>query len=214
MPSGPEIVSKDPMWVVAAYMFFLGLFPVVMRMASPANKGTLLNIMVVGWLATAVVPLAFVGFDMEIGSVPHLFTLGRTFPLVHATSFIFGILLGLYYLKGDSEGLQTSASAFVATATLSAMVVVYCTQEMFTGHYLLWAYDGMFLPFTAFLLFVVASGKDVVLCPLLRAKPVAETFGSVALTVFLLQGFFVGVAHQMLEVSPHAPPQSTTFHPP
>lgn len=194
-------MSKDPVWLVAAYIFFLGLFPAIMRLASPANKGTLLNIMGVLWLSTAVVPLAFVGFDLELGSVPHLFTLSRTFPLVHVASFIFGILLGLYYLKGDSEGLQSNATAFVATATLSAMVVVFCTQEMFSDHYLLWAYDGMFLPFIGFLLFVVASGKDVVLCPVLRVRPVAESLGTMALTTYCLQGFFVGVAKYTLEVS-------------
>jgi hypothetical protein len=38
----------------------------ILQLTVAASKATLMNMMVVAWACTAVVPLAFVGFDLEV----------------------------------------------------------------------------------------------------------------------------------------------------
>jgi hypothetical protein len=61
-----DLMSKDPTWLVAALVFFYALFPAILQLTVAASKATLMNMMVVAWACTAVVPLAFVGFDLEV----------------------------------------------------------------------------------------------------------------------------------------------------
>jgi peptidoglycan/LPS O-acetylase OafA/YrhL len=127
--------------------------------------------------------------------VPHLFKLCTTFPLVHAASFIFGILLGLYYIKGDREGSSVAMSGFMTTASVALMALLFLTTDMVEGRWLLWAHDGMFLPVIGLFLYSVALGKD----PLGRGRSASDNISSIAMTVYLLQGFFLNVSGHILE---------------
>ncbi len=200
MPGPSDLMSRDPTWLVAALLFYLAVFPALMKLALPATRGTLATIMAVAWASTAVVPLTFVGFDLEIGAVPHLFALGSTFPLTHMASFIFGVALGLYYLKVDREVAAGLSQSFLGTAAAAGLLLFFLSTDIFEGRMLLWCYDGMFLGFTGMVLFLAALGKDALLGSLLRLRPLADTLGPVALTAYLFQGFFVGVAKYIVQV--------------
>jgi len=194
MPSSASLMSKDPTWAVAALMFYYLLFPAIVRLVGPASRSTLVQILFCTWISTSVVPLAFVGFDIELGSVPHLVTVSTTFPLVHAASFVFGVVLGMLYLKTDRDTIPGSFAGIMATASLSLMLIFFLTTEIFDGRHLLWAYNGMFLPMMGFFFFFVAVGKDALLCPMFRIRAISENLGSLAMTVFLLQRFFIAVS--------------------
>ena len=174
-----------------------------MRFMLPATRSTLGYIMATSWAATAVVALTFVGFDLEIGNVPHLFTFGATFPFIHMASFIFGMALGLYYLKVDREVAAGLSQAFLGTAATAGLLFFFLSTDIFEGRMLLWCYDGMFLGFTGMILFLAALGKDAILGTFLRLKPLAESLGPISLTVYLFQGFFIGVSKYIVQVSNH-----------
>ena len=200
MPGPSDLMSRDPTWLVAALLAYLAIFPALMKLALPASRGTLATIMAVAWGSTALVPLTFVGFDLEIGVAPHLFTLGSTFPLTHVACFIFGVALGLYYLKVDREVAAGLSQSFLGTVAAVGLLFFFLSTDIYEGRMLLWCYDGMFLGFTGMVLFLAALGKDALLGSLLRLRPLADTLGPVALTAYLLQGFFVGVAKYIVQV--------------
>lgn len=200
MPGPNDLMSRDPTWLVAALLAYLAIFPALMKLALPATRGTLATIMAVAWGSTALVPLTFVGFDLEIGAAPHLFTLGSTFPLTHVACFIFGVVLGLYYLKVDREVAAGLSQSFLGTAAAAGLLFFFLSTDIYEGRMLLWCYDGMFLGFTGMVLFLAALGKDALLGSLLRLRPLADTLGPVALTAYLFQGFFVGVAKYIVQV--------------
>lgn len=200
MINASDLMSRDPTWLIAAYIFYLSFFPALMRFMLPATRSTLGYIMATSWAATAVVALTFVGFDLEIGNVPHLFTFGATFPFIHMASFIFGMALGLYYLKVDREVAAGLSQAFLGTAATAGLLFFFLSTDIFEGRMLLWCYDGMFLGFTGMILFLAALGKDAILGTFLRLKPLAESLGPIALTVYLFQGFFVGVSKYIVQV--------------
>ena len=199
MPNSPDLMSRDPTWLVAALLFYLSFFPALLRLALPATTGTLMSLMATAWASTALMPLTFVGFDMEIGAAPHLFTLGSTFPLVHLASFVFGVALGLYYLKLDREVVAGLSQSFLGTAATAGLLFFFLSTDVFEGRMLLWCYDGLFLGFTGMILLLAALGKDALLGSVLRLKPLTDSLGPVALTVYLFQGFFVGVAKYVVQ---------------
>jgi hypothetical protein len=199
MPNSPDLMSRDPTWLIAALLFYLSFFPALLRLALPATRGTLMSLMATAWASTALVPLTFVGFDMEIGAAPQLFTLGSTFPLTHLASFVFGVALGLYYLKLDREVVAGLSQSFLGTAATAGLLFFFLSTDVFEGRMLLWCYDGLFLGFTGVILLLAALGKDALLGSVLRLKPLTESLGPVALTVYLFQGFFVGVAKYVVQ---------------
>lgn len=199
MPSSTtDIIIKDPTWFISALFFFFLIFPTVMKMLAAASKATLMNILFTTWLSTALVPLVFVGFDMEIGRHSALFTLSTTFPLVHTSSFIFGVALGLLFIKSDRDSLPQAFSGFMATAQFCGMCLFFLTQPLYEGKYLLWTYNGMFLPVIGMFIYFVAMGRDALLCPMFRIRAISESLGSIALTVFVLQRFFASLAAYIL----------------
>ena len=199
MPNSSDLMSRDPTWLVAALIFYLSFFPALLRLVLPAERATLGYLMATAWASTAVMPLTFVGFDLEIGTVPHLFTLGSTFPLVHMASFVFGVALGLYYLKVDREVAASLSQTFLGTAAAAGLLFFFLSTDIFEGRMLLWCYDGMFLGFTGLILLLVALGKDALLGTVLRFKPLTDSLGPIALTVYLFQGFFVGLAMYVVQ---------------
>jgi len=195
----PDLLSRDPTWLVATLLFYLSFFPALLKLALPASRGTLLGVMATAWASTAVVPLTFLGFDLELGAAPHLFTLGTTFPLMHAASFVFGVTLGLYFLKLDREAVAGVSQSFLGTAAAAGLLFFFLSTDMFEGRMLLWCYDGLFLGFMGVILLLAAIGKDTFLGIALRVKFLSEVLGPAALTVYLLQGFFLGVAGSVVE---------------
>lgn len=199
MPNSPDLISRDPTWLVAALLFYLTFFPALLRLALPASKGTLMSLMATAWASTALMPLTFVGFDMEIGATPHLFTLGSTFPLMHLASFVFGVALGLYYLKLERDVVAGLSQSFLGTAATAGLLFFFLSTDMFEGRMLLWCYDGLFLGFMGMILLLAALGKDALLGSVLRLRPLTDSLGPVALTVYLFQGFFVGLAKFVMQ---------------
>lgn len=199
LPASGDLASKDPSWAVAAYIFFLVLFPAMLRLMLSASKPTLLQIMSCAWAATTFMPLTFKGFDLELGDAPHLFAFGATFPLMHAASFVFGMAMGLYLLKAfDLELSRGAASALLGTVVSVLLLAFFCSADPLDNRMQLWAYNGMLLPVTGLVLYLLAQGRDALLGALLRLKPLADTVGSIALTALVLQGFFVGLADYMV----------------
>jgi hypothetical protein len=74
------------------------------------------------------------------------------------------------------------------------LLAFFCSADPLDNRMQLWAYNGMLLPVTGLVLYLLAQGRDALLGALLRLKPLADTVGSIALTALVLQGFFVGLA--------------------
>ncbi|HEX5727144.1 MAG TPA: acyltransferase [Longimicrobiaceae bacterium] len=168
-------VLNSPAWAVTFLFFAYALFPWMAERVRALPERALVPAMAAAW-ALCVLPGVYVLLAME-GVAGR--TVLYTFPLLRLPEFVFGVLLGRWFLLRGALPARTAAR--VAAASLGVWAAVILAGGGIPRELL---HNGLLAPLQGLLVVALASGGGAV-GRFLSTRPL-RTLGEAGLAVFLL----------------------------